>query len=154
MSEEEREKRNAYHRDYYALHLEEQRKRQIEKYHRNKKKLEELDEEKKAHIRKINRLNYEKWKIRQGPKRKYTKSSVVSVKEVPKITIKRVPTNKLKTQDSMKKFKLPSRITTKYVIEVLRNYPDNRLWDLLVKKWTLADFMEFEELEKQFKELK
>lgn len=141
MTQEEREKRNAYNRQYYELNLERERKKGIEKYHRNKKSIYELSEEQKEKKRTQRRLaqKIHYWKVRGIIlNREELKKNDISAKKIRKI-------------DSMKKFKLPSRITTKYVIEILRHYPNHRLWDLLISKWVLTDFMEFEELEKKIK---
>jgi DNA-binding transcriptional regulator PaaX len=58
--------RNAYHRLRYALNIEKERERQREKYYRTRKLLSDLTEEEIEIKREKNRINYEKWLIRQG----------------------------------------------------------------------------------------
>lgn len=133
-----KEERNAYHRKRYALNIEKERKRSKEKYHRNKKKLCDLDEEKKQHIKAINRRNYENWRIRQG-------------KEVK---VKKETNSKNQETIPMKKFRLPERITHKYVSYVLRKFPKSRLCNVLISSWKIGELTEFEELEKLLTENK
>lgn len=139
MSEEERLKRNAYQRQWYELNLEKQRKKNTEKYHRNKKLYCDLTDEEKQRKKEINRRNYENWLIRQGKEVRVQKqrSCKLKTKEITK------------PKNTMKKLKLPIRITHKYVSEVLRNFPKSRLCNILITKWTLAELTEFEMLEEE-----
>lgn len=139
MSEEERLKRNAYQRQWYKLNLEKQRKKNTQKYHRNKKLYCDLTDEEKQRKKEINRRNYENWLIRQGKEVRVQKqrSCKLKTKEITK------------PKNTMKKLKLPIRITHKYVSDVLRNFPKSRLCNILITKWTLAELTEFEQLEKE-----
>ena len=124
MTEEnnKKENRNAYHRKRYKLNVEAEKRLKREK----------------------NRLNYEKWRIRQGknpPQRDYV---------IPRENLKPPIHKEIKKENSMKKLRLPSRITHKYVSEVLRKFPKSRLCNILISKWTLAEFTEFEMLEEEF----
>lgn len=146
MTEEnnKKENRNAYHRKRYKLNVEAERKRNKEKYHKHKKLFSELSEEEKRLKREKNRLNYEKWRIRQGknpPQRDYV---------IPRENLKPPIHKEIKKENSMKKLRLPSRITHKYVSEVLRKFPKSRLCNILISKWTLAELTEFELLEEEF----
>ena len=136
--------RNAYHRLRYAMNIEKERARNKEKYYRTRKLLSDLTEEEIELRREKNRLNYEKWRIRQGknpPQRDYV---------IPRENLKPPIHKEIKKENSMKKLRLPSRITHKYVSEVLRKFPKSRLCNILISKWTLAEFTEFEMLEEEF----
>lgn len=144
MTEKEKQNRNAYHRERYARNVEAERQRNKDKYHKHKKLFSELSEEEKRLKREKNRLNYEKWRIRQGkvpPKRDYV---------IPRENLKQPINKEPKKENSMKKLKLPSRITHKYVSDVLRKFPKSRLCNILIAKWTLAELKEFELLEEEF----
>lgn len=148
MTEEQRLKRNAYHRQWYELNLEKQRKKQLEKYHRNKKLYCDLTDEEREIKKQKNRKNYENWLIRQGKEVRVQKQRSCKVEKEKKIEPK---TKKItKPKKPMKKLKLPSRITHKYVSDVLRKFPKSRLCNILIAKWTLAELKEFELLEEEF----
>lgn len=140
MTEEERLKRNAYQRQWYEFNLEKQRKKCLEKYHRNKKSISELTEEEKQKKREQRRLHQKVFYWRE-------RGIEISLDELKnsKMTAK-----KIRKINSMKKLRLPSRITHKYVSEVLRKFPKSRLCNILISKWTLAELKEFEMLEEEF----
>ena len=137
-AEKVREEHRIYQRNWYKENAEKQRKKNVEKYHKNKDRLKaNRSEEEKKRIRELRNVHQKihYWKVR---------GIILDPNELKKGNIS---AKKIREIDSMKKVRLPSRINTKYVTEVLKNFPNHRLWDLLVTKWVLADLLEFEELE-------
>ncbi len=134
--------RNAYFRIRYAMNIEKERERQREKYYRTRKLLSELTEEERLERKKKNRINYEKWLIRQEKKVRPWNSKI-QLEKAQKEEIE-----KEKSKPPMKRFKLPERIKHKYVSDVLRKFPKSRLCDILISDWKISDLQEFERLEK------
>ena len=133
--------RNAYFRIRYAMNIEKERERQREKYYRTRKLLSDLTEEEIEIKREKNRINYEKWRIRQGKEVKERKPETQFKKPIKQ--------RKLKTHNMVpKKIKLPERMKHKYVSDVLRKFPKSRLCDILISDWKISDLQEFERLEK------
>jgi len=145
MNQEQKDRRNAYHRQYYELNLEKQRKRSRDKYHRLKdnwkanltpeKKAEKARKNYESQVRFVEK-NRSKKVIPRVKKEKVERKVVVIKSEI-------IEEPKLRTViKKPKKSKLP------IVLEVLRKYKNHYLSFKDKSSWTDTDWIEFNKLNK------
>lgn len=149
----DKDKLNAYHRQYYELNLEKQRARSREKYHRLKEKWKEnLTPEKKAER---HRKNYES-QVRFVEKT--TGRKVISHAERRKRIVvkeKTIKTPKLKPEikkpfkANLKQQKIKPIRTLEQVLNVLKKDLKSNLWSKSFLLWTDKNWEEFIKLENQ-----
>jgi len=170
MTQEQRDKLNAYHRQYYQLNLEKQRQRSIEKYHRLKEKWKaNLTPEKKAER---DRKNYESQvrfvekttgrKVISYAERRKKKAEIEKEKEKSQVKSKKRTLNPRgrKTKNVIPKEKkseivIPiekqKRWKLSIVLDVLREYKNHYLSLKDIPKWTELDWKEFNKIKQNEK---
>jgi len=136
MNQEEKEKRNEYHREYYQLNLEKQRARSREKYHRLKNNWKaNLTEEQKLRKTYLNRETQRNWHKNNYVPRPRSK------------TYNPKPKKEDAFKPNLKHEKIKPIRTLDQVLNVLKKDLKSRLWYSSFLFWNKKDWEDFIKLE-------